>query len=163
MDKAIFLCGFMGAGKSSVGRALARALKCPLLDTDRLIEEAHGPIPKIFEEKGEAHFRQLEAQLAQKLRKEENVVISTGGGFVLSEAVQEALKGCQVVYLDVPFEICWKRIRFSDRPLVRSNSKKQLMELYKKRVQIYKAISTVQVKNHRDLKRTVTEIMEQCK
>lgn len=163
MDKAIFLCGFMGAGKSSVGRALARALKCPLLDTDRLIEEAHGPIPKIFEEKGEAHFRQLEAQLAQKLREEENVVISTGGGFVLSEAVQEALKGCQVVYLDVPFEICWKRIRFSDRPLVRSNSKKQLMELYKKRVQIYKAISTVQVKNHRDLKRTVTEIMEQCK
>lgn len=163
MDKAIFLCGFMGAGKSSVGRALSRALKCPLLDTDRLIEEAHGPIPKIFEEKGEAHFRQLEAQLAQKLREEENVVISTGGGFVLSEAVQEALKGCQVVYLDVPFEICWKRIRFSDRPLVRSNSKKQLMELYKKRVQIYKAISTVQVKNHRDLKRTVTEIMEQCK
>lgn len=163
MDKAIFLCGFMGAGKSSVGRALARALKCPLLDTDRLIEEAHGPIPKIFEEKGEAHFRQLEAQLAQKLREEENVVISTGGGFVLSEAVQEALKGCRVVYLDVPFEICWKRIRFSDRPLVRSNSKKQLMELYKKRVQIYKAISTVQVKNHRDLKRTVTEIMEQCK
>ena len=163
MDKAIFLCGFMGAGKSSVGRALARALKCPLLDTDRLIEEGHGPIPKIFEEKGEAHFRQLEAQLAQKLREEENVVISTGGGFVLSEAVQEALKGCQVVYLDVPFEICWKRIRFSDRPLVRSNSKKQLMELYKKRVQIYKAISTVQVKNHRDLKRTVTEIMELCK
>ena len=163
MDKAIFLCGFMGAGKSSVGRALARALKCPLLDTDRLIEEEHGPIPKIFEEKGEAHFRQLEAQLAQKLREEENVVISTGGGFVLSEAVQEALKGCRVVYLDVPFEICWKRIRFSDRPLVRSNSKKQLMELYRKRVQIYKAISTVQVKNHRDLKRTVTEIMEQCK
>ena len=163
MDKAIFLCGFMGAGKSSVGRALSRALQCPLLDTDRLIEEAHGPIPKIFEEKGEAHFRQLEVQLAQKLREEENVVISTGGGFVLSEAVQEALKGCQVVYLDVPFEICWKRIRFSDRSLVRSNSKKQLMELYKKRVQIYKAISTVQVKNHRDLKRTVTEIMEQCK
>ena len=163
MDKAIFLCGFMGAGKSSVGRALARAMKCPLLDTDRLIEEEYGPIPKIFEEQGEAYFRQLEAQLAQKLREEENAVISTGGGFVLSEAVQEALRGCQVVYLDVPFEICWKRIRFSDRPLVRSNSKKQLMELYKKRVQIYKSISTVQVKNHREMKRTVTEIMEQCK
>ena len=126
MDKAIFLCGFMGAGKSSVGRALARALKCPLLDTDRLIEEAHGPIPKIFEEKGEAHFRQLEAQLAQKLREEENVVISTGGGFVLSEAVQEALKGCQVVYLDVPFEITSDKDKILNAETMKEELEKRL-------------------------------------
>ena len=162
MGKAIFLCGFMGAGKSSVGRALAKALHCPLLDTDDLITEEYGPIPHIFAEKGEAYFRQLEAQLAQKLSNESDVVIATGGGFGLSEAVQEALKGCQIVYLDVPFEVCWKRIRFSDRPLVRANSKEQLSELYKKRAMIYHAVSTIPISNHGDIKKTVAEIIEKC-
>lgn len=163
MAQAIFLCGFMGAGKSRVGRELSKALGWPILDTDAMIRQEHGPIPEIFETMGEAYFRQLEAQLAQKLRGEENVIIATGGGFVLSEAVQAALKGSCVVYLDVPFEVCWKRIRFSDRPLVRANSKEQLREIYKKRAAVYRAVSTVQVGNHGDIRKTVAEIIEHCK
>ncbi len=163
MAQAIFLCGFMGAGKSRVGRELSKALGWPLLDTDAVIRQEHGPIPQIFETMGEAYFRQLEAQLAQKLCCEENVIISTGGGFVLSEAVQTVLRSCCVVYLDVPFEICWKRIRFSDRPLVKANSKEQLREIYKKRAVVYQAVSTVQVSNYGDIAKTVAEIIEKCK
>ncbi len=163
MAQAIFLCGFMGAGKSRVGRELSKALGWPLLDTDAMIRQEYGPIPQIFETMGEAYFRQLEAQLAQKLCAKEDVVISTGGGFVLSEAVQTVLRDSCVVYLDVPYEVCWKRIRFSDRPLVRANSKEQLREIYKNRASIYQAVSTVRVDNRGDITKTVAEIMEKCK
>ena len=160
MNEAIFLCGFMGAGKSSIGRALAKALGWPLLDTDALIEEEHGPIPQIFAEKGESYFRQLEAQLAKKLASSEKVIISTGGGFVLSEAVQKELKDSCVIYLDVPFETCWKRIRYSDRPLVKSNSKEQIHQLYLKRQEIYRSVARCSVDNGGDSAKTVAEILE---
>ena len=163
MQEAIFLCGFMGAGKSSIGKALAKELGWPLLDTDRLIEEEHGLIPQIFAEQGEAYFRQLEAQLAQKLASAEKAVISTGGGFVLSEAVQQALKDSCIVYLDVPFEACWKRIRYSDRPLVKANSKEQLHQLYLKRQEIYRKVARYSVDNIGDRKKTVAQILELCK
>ncbi len=163
MKKAIFLCGFMGAGKSSVGKALAEALNWPLLDTDELIEAEHGPIPAIFAEKGEPYFRQLEAAIARDLASKEEAVISTGGGFVLSEAVQEALKGCCIVYLDVPYEDCYKRIRNSDRPLVRANNKEQLAAIYNRRAGVYQAVSSLQVSNSGKLQETVQTIIDQCK
>lgn len=160
MKEAIFLCGFMGAGKSSIGKALAQELGWPLLDTDALIEEEYGPIPQIFAEKGESYFRQLEAQLAKKLASTEKAVISTGGGFVLSEAVQDALKDSCVVYLDVPFEDCWKRIRHSDRPLVKSNSKEQLHQLFLKRQELYCKVARFSADNSGDIAKTVAEILE---
>ena len=163
MKKAIFLCGFMGAGKSTVGKALAKELKWSLLDTDQLIEEEYGPIPMIFEEKGESYFRQLEAELAKTLAKKEKVIISTGGGFVLSETVQAQLKGCSVVYLEVPFEECYERIRNSDRPLVRANSKEQLQELYFHRDRIYRSVATLCVDNSSMLSKAVAQIIENCK
>ncbi len=163
MKRAIFLCGFMGAGKSVVGRELARELNWPLLDTDQMIEERHGPITKIFEEKGEPYFRQLEADLAQELASAERVVISTGGGFVLSQEVQEQLKKSCVVYLEVPFEDCYERIKDSDRPLVRANSKEQLHEIFKKRDKIYRSVASICVENRGMLNKTVTQIIENCK
>lgn len=163
MKKVIFLCGFMGAGKSTVGRTLSKRLGWSLLDTDELIEREHGPIPQIFAEKGEAYFRQLEAQMAQKLSTGHPAVVSTGGGFVLSPAVQEALKGSCVVYLEVPFEDCYQRIKDSDRPLVQKNSKEQLYELFQKRDQIYRSVSRLIVSNQGELSDTVEKIIEQCK
>ncbi len=162
MEKAIFLCGFMGAGKSSVGRALAKVLEWPLLDTDELIEAEHGSIPAIFAEKGESYFRQLEAEMAQKLAFKEKAVISTGGGFVLSAAVQKVLQDCCIVYLDVPYDVCYERIKNSDRPLVRANSKEQLEAVYNKRAEVYKAVSSLQVNNSADLNQTVQEIIRAC-
>lgn len=160
MKQAIFLCGFMGAGKSTVGKALAEALGWPLLDTDALIEEANGPIPQIFAEKGEPYFRQLEAELAKTLAAREEAVISTGGGFVLSAAVQENLKDSAVVYLQVPFEACYQRIKNSDRPLVKANSKEQLYEIFQKRDNIYRSVASLCVDNSGPVEQTVAEIME---
>lgn len=162
MKKAIFLCGFMGAGKSTVGKALAKELNWPLLDTDQLIEEAYGPIPNIFAEHGEAYFRQLEAELANTLSNMEKVIISTGGGFVLSEAVQKQLKGSSVVYLEVPFEECYERIHCSDRPLVRANSREQLHEIFQKRDQIYRSVASLCVDNSGILSKTVAQIISYC-
>lgn len=163
MKKAIFLCGFMGAGKSTVGKALAERLGWPLLDTDDLIEEANGPIPQIFAEKGEPYFRRLEAELAKTLADREEAVISTGGGFVLSAAVQENLKGAFVVYLHVPFEDCYGRIKNSDRPLVRSNSKEQLYEIFQKRDHIYRSLASLCVDNSGSVNETVEEIIKNQK
>jgi len=163
MREAIFLCGFMGAGKSSIGKALAKELNWPFLDTDVLIEEEYGSIPQIFAERGEGYFRQIEAELAQRLAFTEKVVISTGGGFVLSEAVQEALKDSCIIYLDVPFEACWGRIRNSDRPLVKTNSKEQLHQLYLKRQEVYRKVSRYSVENVGDRMKAVAHILELCK
>lgn len=163
MKQAIFLCGFMGSGKSTVGKALASELHWSLIDTDQMIEERHGPIPAIFAEKGEAYFRQLEADLAAELAAAEKMVISTGGGFVLSQAVQEKLQDRFVVYLDVPFEDCYERIKDSDRPLVRANSKEQLHEIFKKRDEIYRSVASVCVENGGMLNKTVAQIIENCK
>ncbi len=163
MDKAIFLCGFMGAGKSTVGKALASKLGWKLLDTDELITAEHGPIPVIFTEKGEVYFRQLEAELADRLREREQTVISTGGGFILSKAVQAALQDCCIVYLDVPYDKCYERIKNSDRPLVRSNSKEELEAIYNKRAEIYKAVSTISVSNDTDLEKAVDGIIKTYK
>lgn len=164
MKQAIFLCGFMGAGKSTVGKALAQELGWPLLDTDQIIEERHGPIPAIFAKQGEAYFRRLEADLAQELASAKRAaVISTGGGFVLSQAVQENLKGSCVVYLQVPFEECYERIKDSDRPLVQANSKEQLHEIFKKRDEIYRLVASVCVENSGMLSKTVAQIVESWK
>ena len=163
MKQVIFLCGFMGAGKSTVGRALAKELNWQLLDTDQIIEECHGPIPSIFEKQGEAYFRRLEAELALELKEKERAVISTGGGFVLSQAVQENLQGSCVVYLEVPFEACYERIKNSDRPLVKANSKEQLHEIFCKRDAVYRSVASACVENNGMLNKTVAQIIENCK
>lgn len=82
----IVLVGFMGTGKSAVGRILAERLGRPLVDMDTLIEERQGkPIPRIFDEDGEPHFRALERVLVQELSGRTGLVISAGGGIVLDE------------------------------------------------------------------------------
>jgi len=160
-QRAIFLCGFMGAGKSSLGQALAQELGWPLLDTDQLIQQRHGPIPQIFAQQGEAAFRQMEAQLAQELAGKQRAVIATGGGFVLSEAVQEALKGCRLVYLAVPFEICYQRIKDSDRPLVQQNSPQELEALYRRRDAVYRAVCGTLAQNQGSLAESVAQLLSQ--
>lgn len=81
--KNVVLIGFMGTGKTSTGKMLASRLGCAFVDMDVKIEEEQGkPIPQIFAEEGEAHFRVLERDLVQRLAKRQNAVISTGGGTV---------------------------------------------------------------------------------
>lgn len=82
-DRNVILTGFMGTGKTSVGRLLAERLGYEWVDTDSAIEAQHGPIPEIFADAGEAHFRELEAELAAELGTRSRLVISTGGRMML--------------------------------------------------------------------------------
>ena len=139
-DMAVFLCGFMGCGKSTVGVLLAKNLGCRLVDTDDMIVESEGmSIPEIFESKGEKYFRDLEKQVVARL-SEGKAVVSCGGGTMLSEenALTARKKGT-VVYIDTPFESCYERIKDdSNRPLAVSRTKEQLRELYDSRSDVYK-------------------------
>ena len=159
-NSPILLCGFMGAGKTTVGQALSQRLGLPLLDTDAIIEAQHWPIPQIFAQQGEAVFRQMEAQLAQTITKQGPAVISTGGGFLLSQEVQRCVQGsCRVIYLAVPFEECYRRIAQSSRPLVKNNTKEQLAQIYAHRDALYRQAATWVEDNSGDLEKTIDSIV----
>ncbi len=87
----LVLTGFMGTGKTAVGRAAAAVLGAEFVDTDAVIEQRHGPIPEIFAEHGEATFRAHEAALADELAAATGLVISTGGGMLLAAEVADRL------------------------------------------------------------------------
>lgn len=87
----IVLTGFMGTGKSTVGRRLAARLGRAFVDTDELIESRHGPIPAIFAEHGEDRFREVERAVAAELAARDGLVVSTGGRLLLDAANAEAL------------------------------------------------------------------------
>jgi len=99
----VFLIGFMGAGKSTVGRIVAERLERPFVDLDARIEAERGrPIPEIFENDGEAAFRELEQEALHSLAEEAPSIVACGGGVVISDANRAALKRMgHVIYLRV--------------------------------------------------------------
>ncbi len=109
----IFLVGMMGAGKTTVGRQLARRLRKRFVDCDHEIEARTGvTIPVIFEIEGEVGFRRRESATIDALSRESGLVVATGGGAVLDPANRERLKaGGWVVYLDVAPAVLWARTR----------------------------------------------------
>ena len=89
----VILIGFMGVGKTSVGKKLAKKLNFDFIDTDYEIEIlANKTIPDIFEQDGEKHFRKLESIILEKFIKKEDVVISTGGGIITTKENYNILK-----------------------------------------------------------------------
>lgn len=114
---AIVLVGPMGAGKSSIGRRVARELGVAFTDTDKLIVREHGPIPELFGRFGEAHFRTLErAAIVDALTA--GGVVALGGGSILDAATRADLARQRVVLLTVSPHVIASRIRGSDRPLL---------------------------------------------
>lgn len=164
--RRIFLCGFMGCGKTSVGQALSFRLHWDFLDTDSMIEKREKKkIPQIFAEKGEAAFRKMEEETAAILGKRKKAVISTGGGFLIHpetlKALRESSNGYEtIVFLDCSFETCYRRIKSSDRPLVKNNTKEQLEEIFKNRREIYKKEADIVVKNEGIISAAVEDILE---
>ena len=121
MLKNIVLIGLMGSGKTTIGKKLAEKLNMNFLDTDELIAiKAQKSIKLIFEEEGELFFRDLESEVIESVSKQENIVISTGGGAVLKEENINNLKKNGVLFhLFAPAEELFERIKDdTERPLI---------------------------------------------
>lgn len=114
---AIVLVGPMGAGKTSIGRRVARALGVGFVDTDKLVVRDHGPIPELFVRFGEAHFRALERAAVREALAAGGVV-ALGGGAVLDAATRADLAAHRVVFLTVSPKVVAGRIQGGDRPLL---------------------------------------------
>ena len=114
----IFLVGFMGSGKSVVGPELANLLGRTFVDLDvEIVLVANQSIPEVIAAKGESEFRRLESECLGRLAAQPDLVIATGGGVVLDSRNRELMKASGfTVWLDAPFELCWKRIE-SDRTI----------------------------------------------
>lgn len=160
----LYLCGFMGCGKSYMGRLLAKKLGCRLIDLDAYIEEKEGKaIPEIFADEGEPHFRKLEEKYIREMP--ENCVVATGGGAIINPVTAEtARKAGTVVFLDADFELCYSRIKGdAHRPLVMKNTKEQLKALFDTRRKIYLEHSDLSVASDRSGEEIAEEILKGLK
>jgi shikimate kinase len=145
---AIVLIGFMGSGKSSVGRELAARTGMPLYDTDRMVAQRVGlSIPEIFARGGEAEFRDCETEALEQLPRVPMIVV-TGGGVVLRPRNVELLRSLgAVVHLVADEETLWQRVsRRTNRPLLQTeNPRGTLGELLQKRASLYTDAADFQV------------------
>jgi shikimate kinase len=141
------LVGAPGSGKTSTGRALAQALGVPFRDTDADIEAAAGrPIPEIFIDDGEAHFRTLERQAVAAALASFGGVLALGGGAILAAETRAALAGHTVVYLSVELAAAVSRIDLgAGRPLLAVNPRATLKYLLDQRRPLYEQVATLTV------------------
>ncbi len=160
----LVLIGFMGVGKTTVGRKVAERLGRPFIDTDTLIEEAHSmTITEIFERCGEKFFREKEKEVVAHVSKAERAVIATGGGAVLDPDNVALLKaGGVMIHLSLSLEKIFERIGHErTRPLLRKERSKQALEtFYHSREVFYRACSDLTVdRNEMDVEETVEKIL----
>lgn len=140
----IILIGFMGTGKTTVGKLLAQRIGYRFVDTDQVIEQEVGlSIPEIFLKYGEQHFRQLEKQAIRRILTRSGMVLATGGGAVMDPANFSFLKekGC-VIALDASENTLWERLKAAkDRPMLFSDNPREKMKslLEMRRPVYYKA------------------------
>ncbi|MFL2630730.1 MAG: shikimate kinase [Thermodesulfobacteriota bacterium] len=142
--KSIFLVGFMGAGKTTVGKLLAEAKGFSLYDTDKLIEEEEQKsISDIFSSKGEQYFRDLESRKLIELETKEDSVFSTGGGIILREKNLDILNRNLSIYLKASYENIFKRIEEDrTRPLLNTDNPYETgRQLFESRKEIYESFS----------------------
>lgn len=145
----IYLVGLMGAGKTTVGRQLAKRLHRRFVDADQEIEARTGVrIPVIFEIEGEAGFRRRETQVIDALSRERDLVVATGGGAVLDPANRASLKHSGlVIYLAAAPEILFERTRMDrNRPLLQvEDPLTRLRQLHAERDPLYREVADVVV------------------
>jgi shikimate kinase len=143
--RTIVLVGPMGAGKTSVGRRVARALGMSFADTDKIVARDHGPIPAIFEQFGEARFRQLErAAVAEALAQ--GGVVALGGGAVLDAQTRADLAAQRVVFLTVSPKVVAGRIQGGDRPLLaEADPVGRWQQIFSARRELYDAVADLTI------------------
>lgn len=143
----IFLVGMMGAGKTTVGRALAQRMRREFVDTDRVLVERTGvAVATVFEIEGEEGFRKREASVLAEICEQDDRVVATGGGIVLAGENRRVMRECgTVVYLRARLESLWERTRHdTSRPLLATpNPKGRLAELLREREPLYREVAHV--------------------
>ncbi len=143
---SIVLVGAPGAGKSSVGRLLAVKLDATFVDVDNRIEQVVGKsISEIFADEGESHFRELEESATLELLEGDGVV-SLGGGAVMNPRIREALRGHDVIWLEVSISQATRRVGMNSvRPMLLGNVRGRLIELLRERTPWYQEVATTRV------------------
>lgn len=147
MASNIYIIGPLGAGKTAVGRYLARKLHCTFMDTDQEIATSAGAdLNWIYDIEGEAGYRIREQQVIEKVSKQKNLVISTGGGAILTPANGQIMQTTGTIfYLSVSFEVQLQRtqLRRGTRPLLEDGNSIQesLQTLNAQRVPLYKSLA----------------------
>lgn len=157
----IILCGFMGCGKTTVGKLLAKKCGKIFIDTDDIIEKQQGiPVSRIFDTKGEAFFRDLEHAVCRQIAVSDNLVVSTGGGaLTFVRNVQLFKQRGAIIFLDVPFAVLAERVGGSDsRPLFRDVQ--QAKQLYEARVPLYQSAADTAVDGAGTPEQVAQRIME---
>jgi shikimate kinase len=137
------LVGPPGAGKSTIGTLLAAALDRPFEDTDAIIEAMAGkPIPEIFFDDGEPHFRKLEVEAVATALQSFDGVLALGAGAILADQTRDLLRGRTVVYLLVDFSDAMKRVGLgASRPLLKINPRATMRHLLDQRRALYEEVA----------------------
>lgn len=161
----IVLCGFMGCGKSTVGKNIARKTGRKFIDMDSFIEEKAGMrVSEIFDKYGEDGFRDMEHEACAELAEMNGVVIASGGGALTFERNRQVFKGKdKVVLLDVPLGVIKNRLKNDkNRPLLQRPDKDRVMkELYEKRLPLYREAADITVQGKNSPLATAMAVIEQ--
>jgi len=140
----IVLIGFMGSGKTTVGKSLARQLHKKFVDVDTIIEaKQNSCVAEIFESKGEEYFRKLEQKCINDITQKKGQVIATGGGLPIHSVIPEK---SLIVYIDADFDVILKRLSTKERdkrPLLQDTSRAKA--LYDERIDTYKELANFRV------------------
>lgn len=146
IEKNIYLIGFMGAGKSSVSQELARISGWREVDMDAEIVRREGrTIPDIFARDGEAYFRKIETELLEELAEDKGILVSCGGGVILSEVNRDIMKKSgEVIFLSASPETILSRVKQDEnRPLLKGKKTvKDIQELLSQRIPYYEKALT---------------------
>ena len=146
------LIGLPGSGKSTIGRRLAKAIGCSLIDTDAVIEDRSGrTIAEIFAAEGESGFRRIEEQVIREALDNHDGILSLGGGAVTTAGVREALAGHTVVYLEISAAEGIRRTSGSTvRPLLAGPDRaEKYRSLLADRVPLYRRVATIRINTNR--------------
>ncbi|MFC1861670.1 shikimate kinase [Chloroflexota bacterium] len=169
MKTNIALIGFMGTGKTVVGRLLAKKLGRKLIEPDSLIEQKAGkPIPEIFQQDGEIAFRELEIELVKKIAGEEYSIIACGGGIVLNKINIDRLKErARIVYLTASPQTILNRVSIEEgqRPLLKVNNPDlAIRQLLKFRQPFYEQAADITINTSKlDINAVAKQIIEKLK
>jgi len=167
LKQPIFLCGMMGAGKSSVGKILADKCGLPFHDLDKLIEDSEQlKIPEIFETKGESYFREIERKLLIKTSQNIEGILALGGGSLQNQVIVDHLKVLGwLVYLKEPEHSLVERLKNSgNRPLLKNEDIQQkISSLLKERSEFYEQAHITIVRAGKSREETADEILKKLK